>query len=129
MSSDYEYPRVTRTDRLLRVEIRPSPSEARYLEIPAVLDLDRYGDVIGIEFISVRFHAGMNLFDNLDLGARDGGTGLWLKYDKGVDCLYVSLESDRSFDQRPEDVRMLVDGPGRLNRHRGSAGPGLILEK
>jgi uncharacterized protein YuzE len=110
----YSYPQVEKTEDTLIVRVRAVPTKTRAVQMPMVLDLDRYGDVIGIELISVRYHSGDNLFRNLDWEAINSQTHVGLRYSEPDDVLYVRLQQDRAIDQRSVHGRLILDSDGNL---------------
>jgi uncharacterized protein YuzE len=82
--------------------------------MPMVLDIDRYGNVIGVELISIRYYGGPDLFHGVDWQAINTMSGIWFTYTDSDDVLYVKLEQDRSLDQRCVNGRLLIDASGSL---------------
>ena len=97
------------------IQVRFAPegeSSIRVVPVRIVLDFDRLGAVIGIEIISLRHFAGENALPS----ARGSLTGepVRFTYDAEADAAYLSLEDERSTDQRSVDGWLEIGADGHL---------------
>jgi hypothetical protein len=114
MSTCPVYPHVILSDTRLRLELFVPQAQIRPVDMPMVIDFDRYSKPIGIELISIRYYGGPNLFNSTEWQTINNRSGLRFTYSDREDVLYVKLEQDRSLDQRTANGRLLLDGSGRL---------------
>jgi uncharacterized protein YuzE len=109
-----EYPRINKKETLIEIDFfPPGCASTRSKEIPLVIDLDHWGDVIGIEALNLCFHGGPKLLVDFDYQQLEQAA-IKAGYDKEVDAFYLGIEKDRSRDQRPVDGRLYLDERGRL---------------
>ena len=103
-----------------------SASVARPADIEGVIDLGRFGDLIGIEILNFKYHTGNNSLSRFTWSTRhgllvselysdDSGTRVISSYDPRVDALYLRFQSDEtSYNQRPVMVTLALDSDGAM---------------
>lgn len=116
MKNERDFPKLTRNEDKFFVDFGPAGELGENsVDIPLVLDLDRFDNVIGIEALNFASYAGSQALADIDPSYLDSA-GLRLSYDDGVDALYLRIEEGRSRAQRPVNGKVILDADGRLLR-------------
>lgn len=97
------------------IQVRFAPegeSSIRVIPVRVVLDFDRFGTITGIEIINLRHVAGKNALP--PEGGSLAGEPVRFTYDAEADAAYLSLEDERSTDQRSVDGWLEIGADGHL---------------
>jgi len=114
MNGSGNYPVVNKGEKTIAINFVPSESGAQSdVEIPLVLDLDLYNEVIGIEALNFRSYGGPNILADFNYSALEP-VGMRLSYDEEVDALALKIDEGRSIRQRSVKGRLLLDSGGRM---------------
>lgn len=81
--------------------------------IEFILDLDMYGNIIGVEIIDIKIHAGPNVLKECD------STHINFSYDNDSDVFYLKLSEGRSTDQMSIVGQLILNQNGSLIRLEG----------
>ena len=84
----------------------------RTIPIEMVLDLDRFGDVVGIEIINLKLFGGQSKFPVTDQAL--GSSVIEFSYDEDTDSAYFYFKHDKSLDQRAVDGWLEIGESGCL---------------
>jgi hypothetical protein len=123
MNSDLSYPRLEKNEGWLRLKLAAPSTASRVVEMPVVLDLDRYGSPIAFELISPCYYGGPDLFREIGLVAMyptsgirqmSSTSGIRFSYSDTDDVFVVNFDQDRSLDQCVVNGRLAIDAAGRL---------------
>ncbi len=87
---------------------------AKRVEVDAVLDIDGYGEVIGIEIIDLGTLVDGTVLSALCEMPEGDGPHVSLSYDEEVDAFYLRMRRERSLDQLPLIGEFLIDEKGAL---------------
>lgn len=71
MQAQGSYPRITEMRHKLVVEMAPATAEEREVGVEFVLDFNGYGDLVGIEIISLGYYAGPHVMEALGHNFKD----------------------------------------------------------
>lgn len=114
MNGPGKYPVVNKGEKTITISFVPSEGVAqRDVDIPLVLDLDLYNEVVGIEALNCRSFGGPNILADFDYSALVR-VGMRLSYDEEVDALALKIDEGRSIRQRSVKGRLLLDSDGRI---------------
>ena len=110
-----KYPRFYESRDSVVVEFIPRPVHPADLRaVRMVLDLGASGEVLGIEIISLKFHAGSRCLEIIEKALPTLGETLRYAYDESCDCFSLQLRAGRSADQKSLDGDLLLDSDGRI---------------
>lgn len=103
-----EFPKVAREPGAIEVLLDDSEKSTSELPIEFVLDIDKFGEVIGIEIMDLVADAGEGC---LQLIQNSSAT---FSYDEDVDAFYLRLEAGASLDQKVVEGKILLDERGQV---------------
>lgn len=109
------YPRLHESKDSVVVEFAPElmhPTDVR--AVPMVLDFGESGEVLGIEIISLKFHAGNRCLEIIEHSLPTEGENLAYAYDDSCDCFSLQLRAGRSADQKSLVGDLWLDRDGRI---------------
>ena len=114
MNMPSEYPVVTTDKNKVVIDfVSPGCMSANSVEIPLVLDLDLYGQVIGIEVLNFCSYGGVNTLADFDR-SKLTSAGMRLSYDEEVDAFSLKIDDGRSLKQRAVTGKLFLDANGRM---------------
>jgi uncharacterized protein YuzE len=91
-----------------------APEEIRTVGVEFVLDFNKWGDLIGIEVINLKYHTGSEVLDGFKDMASSSNASALLTYEEASDAFYIKLSEERSTDQRVVNGCLVLDSYGRL---------------
>lgn len=107
-------PRVDRDQTVISINFLPNvDAQLSVIEVPVALDLDQYGEVIGVESINFRHFAGPNVLAGFDFRKAEQ-SGIRMNYDEETDALTLTLENGRSLRQCSACARVFIDSKGAM---------------
>ncbi len=109
-----DYPHVLEEEGSVAIEFAPGAEQSNARTLKMVLDFGQWGEVVGIEIISLIFAAGKDCLQIIDRSLPTQGEGLRYAYDEESDCFYLRLKTGRSCGQRSVTGSMLLDADGRI---------------
>jgi uncharacterized protein YuzE len=109
-----KYPRVCQEEGALTVEFVPKTASAKWQPIEMVLDFGAFGEILGIEIISLVFKAGKNALEAIIKSVPTAGEGVRYKYDEESDSFYLHLDVGNSRDQKAVEGQICLDDEGRI---------------
>ena len=110
------YPKMCRQQGELIVEFAPSSQESCGQSLRMVLDLDRFGELLGIEIINLLLKAGGDCLGIIRQIVRADGESMRYSHDEESDCFYLRLAVGESVDQKAIDGSVFLDQYGRITR-------------
>jgi uncharacterized protein YuzE len=106
---------VRRESDKLIVAFQPlTEVKTRLVDVGLVLDFNEYGDVNGIEIISIKHYGGPNLFEGCEHAPINSRVGTRFSYDEEEDAFSLELEEGSSPNQKAVDGKLVLDPEGRL---------------
>lgn len=108
-----DFPYVVREQGLIEVLLAVSEKSVSELAIDFVLDIDRFGEVIGIEILDLMADAGEGCLQFIQ------ESGASYSYDEEADAFYLRLNEGVSLDQKVVQGKLLVDKEGQIIGFRG----------
>ncbi len=79
-----------------------------------VLDFSEWGEVIGVEIISLAYHTGKNCLELISKVLPASGCEPRFSYDEDCDAFGLTLSPGPSMDQKAVDGTVCLDGKGRI---------------
>jgi uncharacterized protein YuzE len=86
----------------------------RTIPVPFVLDFDGMGQLIGIEILNLKDHAGSACLARLSEDIRIYPEPISFSYDDEADAFYLRIRDGRSIDQQPVMGRVELDSAGHI---------------
>jgi len=114
MNEPRKYPVVNKGEKTIAISFVSREGVAQSeVDIPLVLDLDLYNEVIGIEALNFCSFGGPHVLADFDYSA-SGLAGMRLSYDGEVDALALKIDEGRSIRQRSVKGKVFLDSDGRM---------------
>lgn len=108
------FPSIQEEGTTIRVDFGPSPSSSIKAFCEFVLDYNAMGNVIGIEIINLRLHAGQYALGTINRCLRRGLATMTYAYDDESDSFYLQFEKVASVDQKAVDGVMTLNQRGEI---------------
>ena len=108
------FPSTEQDESKICVNFEPTLNSSRKSSCEFVLDYDAMGNVIGIEIINLKLHAGPNSLGAIDRSLRSTLARMNYNYDDDSDCFYLQLAKDASIDQKAVDGVMTFNQEGEI---------------
>ncbi len=108
------FPRLDIDAENLVVKLDAYVGQLRVVPIKAVLDFDRFYNVIGVEIINLVLQVGENSLAAFSQSLSGGYNEMKYSYDAECDCFYLRLRTDKSVDQKSADATLCLDESGRI---------------
>ena len=102
-----EFPKIIKLDAKINIKLSSIKNSKVVENIEFVLDIDNYGDVIGIEIINLKYNT--HCKDVALNGYRNTDDGIRISYDSNADALSVSFSNNHSLDQKLTDGIVILD--------------------
>lgn len=103
-----KYPGVNTDQGRIEILLNSSDEVLPELSIEFILDIDKYGEVIGIEILHLMLDAGADCLDYL----RE--SGVEFSYDEDSDSFYMRLKEGTSLDQMVVQGKLLKNNEGQV---------------
>lgn len=95
-----EYPKIERAGEHIEIIIFPFDKNIKNFNIDLILDLNQFGDVVGIEIINLKLEAGTLCLNQIQKTISTMGENIRYSYDDENDCFYLQLSNEPSFYQK-----------------------------
>jgi uncharacterized protein YuzE len=103
-----EFPSIVREQGSIQVLLDEAGKSVAEFRIEFVLDIDRFGEVIGIEIMDLVAHAGEHCLQVIQ------NSNTSYSYNEDADAFYLRLNEGASLDQKVVDGKLLVDKGGQI---------------
>lgn len=103
-----KYPDVNTDQGRIEILLNSSDEVLHELSIEFILDIDKYGEVIGIEISNMMANAGDDCLDYV------GNTDVDFSYDEDSDSFYLRLKEGTSLDQLVVQGKLLKNNEGQV---------------
>jgi len=92
-------PEVLSQDGNIKVFVCFYEGETKCINTKFVLDLNQFGQVIGMEVLNIKLSAGYGCLKQIKKNIGTTGDGLKYSYDEDSDSFYLQIVNERSMDQ------------------------------
>ena len=103
-----EFPKVARELGAIEVLLNDSEKSISELPIEFVLDIDKFGEIIGVEIMDLVADAGEGCLQFIQ------NSSATFSYDEEADAFYLRLDEGTSLDQKVVEGKLLVDKEGQI---------------
>jgi len=110
-----DFPKVIHEQGMIEVLLDRSDESVSELPIEFVLDIDKFGEVIGIEIMDLMADAGNGCLQFMKK------TGTKFSYDEDTDAFYLRLNVGASLDQKVVQGNLLKNNEGQVVGFRAPA--------
>lgn len=97
-----------------RIDFAARMGNENQIPLDVVLDLDQFGNLLGIEVVSLLFHVGKNGLKIIARVVDADGEGLKYSYDDEADAFYFRLKKDRSTNQKEVEAQVFLNDNGEI---------------
>lgn len=108
------YPNIVREDDSLDVVFSSSDVPLSKVRVRCVLDVDQFGEVIGIEILNLKDQVGNRCLGAIEETLRKPVGDLHYSYNDDVDAFYLRVSEGRSVDQKAVDAVLVISDKGQV---------------
>jgi len=96
------------------VQLKSDLSDTKSVTVRFVLDLDKFGKILGIEILNLKDQLGIECLSNFEADIANCPRCLRYSYDKECDAFSLFVYEGRSLSQRAVDGQVILDGQGHI---------------
>ena len=104
-----DHPIVRRSSKHIEIILFPYDKNIKNVNIELILDLNRFGDVTGIEIINLKLEAGKFCLNSIKKYINTTGDNIKYSYDEDCDSFYLQLSNELSADQKAVDGLLVLN--------------------
>jgi uncharacterized protein YuzE len=109
MVLESNYPDMKESIDGIDIAFCPRFQRKQIVRMEFVLDINKFGDIIGIEVINLKYKLGKGSLEFLTQNQDSVDTKIRCKYDEEADAFYVRLSKEYSQDQIIVDGKFYLD--------------------
>ena len=104
-----DYPKIKRIGEHIDIIIFPFDKNIKNLKVDLILDLNQFGDVIGIEIINLKLEIGSFCLNQIQKTISTTGENFRYSYDDENDSFYFQLSNEPSSDQKAIEGMLVLN--------------------